>query len=84
MASVEHKRCYGKLFPSVLGLEVDRTVSGKAFEYRIERAGGTFVSRRGIAVQMDQWDDCLECPEFDSCYKLSMAKLTLETAVAGS
>ena len=27
------------------------------------------------------WDECLECEDFDDCYRLSMAKLALESAV---
>jgi hypothetical protein len=30
---------------------------------------------------MERWDECLECEGFDGCYKLSMAKLALESAV---
>jgi len=30
---------------------------------------------------MEQWDRCQECPDFDGCYKFSMAKLTFESAI---
>ena len=37
---------------------------------------------RSIEADIEQWDDCQQCPEFDSCYKLCLAKVTLESAVA--
>ena len=36
---------------------------------------------RTVTANMQQWDECQECPDFDGCYKLSMAKLALETAI---
>jgi hypothetical protein len=79
----DHKKCYGGMFPSVLSWEADRVNSGKVFSFEIVRAGGTFVSRRRVATDMPEWDDCLECPEFEHCYKLCTARLVLETAVTG-
>lgn len=82
MAANEHKQCYGRMFPSVLHAEAGKPISGKAFVYRLENAGGTFISGREVSVRMEQWDDCSECAEFERCYKLSMARLALESSVA--
>jgi hypothetical protein len=71
------------MFPSVLQLDADRVVSGKVFSYEVQRAGGSFVSHRQVAVNMKEWDICLQCPEFDHCYKLSLGKFSFEAAVAG-
>ena len=38
-------------------------------------------SNRSVTADMGRWDECLECEEFEDCYKLSMAKLALESAV---
>jgi hypothetical protein len=78
-----HKQCYGTMFPSVLAPEADRVISGKVFSMEIVRAGGMFVSERKTAANMQQWDDCLECPEFEYCYRLCMAKIALQSAIAG-
>jgi hypothetical protein len=82
MAQHDRKDCYGRMFPSTLTLQTDRPVSGKAFSYEVTKAGGTFVSRRSVAVNVPEWDDCVKCAEFDPCYKLSMGRLALETAVS--
>ena len=82
MSQHDHKQCYGTMFPTTLRADADRLVSGKAFSFELRRIGGMFVSDRRIAVNMEQWDDCLACPEFEDCYKLSLGKLALEAAIA--
>ena len=82
MSQEDHNKCYGTMFPSTLRAESDRLVSGKAFAFELRRVGGMFVSARRIAVKLEEWDDCLVCPKFEDCYKLSLGKLTLEAAIA--
>ena len=67
MPSNAHESCYGTMFPSVLQPDVDRVVSGKVFSYELRRTGGMFVANRRVAVNMEEWDECLQCPEFDHC-----------------
>jgi len=71
------------MFPTTLCAEADKRVSGKVFSFELKRVGGMFVSDRRVAVNMEQWDDCLVCPEFEDCYKLSLGRVTLEGAIAG-
>ena len=83
MTQHDHNKCYGTMFPSILPADADRIVSGKVFSFEIVRAGGTFVSHRRVAVNRQEWDDCLACPDFEDCYKLSVGRLALETAITG-
>jgi hypothetical protein len=83
MPQNDYKKCYGTMFPSILRPEADKIVSGKVFSFEIVRAGGTFVSYRRVAVNRQEWDDCLNCPEFEHCYKLCTGRLALEAAIAG-
>lgn len=76
----EHQECYGQLFPSIENGESNVTHKGKAFDFRLERLG-MMVSRRVTEVDSKQWDECTQCPEFNTCYLLSVAKLELEQAV---
>ena len=76
----EPQQCYGKLFPSIENSESNVTHKGKAFSYRLERLG-IMISKRVTGVDSKQWDECTECPEFNNCYLLSMAKLGLQQAV---
>jgi hypothetical protein len=79
----DHKPCYGMMFPSVMTWEANRVARGKVFSFEIVRADGTFVSHRKISVDRQEWDDCLDCPEFEHCYKLCTGRLALESAIAG-
>jgi len=74
--------CYGTMFPDVLGMPSDRTVAGKVFSVRLDRAGGMLPKRRSVTTNDDAWDDCLQCPLFDDCYRLGLAKVTLATAIS--
>lgn len=69
------------MFPDVLHLPSDRPVSGKVFTVLLERAGGLLRSNRTITADRYEWDECVQCPDFDGCYRFCMAKLTLASAV---
>lgn len=78
---MDHRDCYGKMFPDVLHLHSDTPVPGKVFSVLLERAGGLIRCNRSITANQEEWDECLQCPEFDHCYKFCMAKLTLASAI---
>jgi hypothetical protein len=71
------------MFPTLLHAEADRPISGKVFSFDVKRAGGTFVAQRSASTDLEEWDDCRQCPEFEHCYKLCMGRLALETAIRG-
>lgn len=78
----EHRPCYGAMFPDALHPRQDRKVCGKALSYTLTTAGGLWRADRTVEVNHEGWEECLHCPEFEACYKLSLAKLTLQTAVS--
>ena len=79
----EHKPCYGTMFHDTLHFDANKVMKGKAFSFELDSIG-LARSDRLVKANMTEWDDCLECPEFGHCYKLCMAKLTLEAAVAAN
>ena len=83
MESKTHEECYGAMFPDVLNPEQDKPVSGKVFSYELRRAGGLFRSGRSFSTKVQEWDNCVQCPEFEHCYRLSMARTMLQTAIEG-
>ena len=72
--------CYGKMFPSVISLAHDEPVAGKVFGYQIDRPG-IAVTRRATTINREAWRHCLECPDFDGCYRLSAGTTLMEIAV---
>ena len=84
MNQTQHKECFGTMFPDDLHLKVNEPNKGKVFTvWMKEFTGGVIRHRsdRSIKTDIEEWDDCQKCPEFDSCYKLCLAKVTLESAV---
>lgn len=39
-------------------------------------------SQRPVSVIAQEWEKCLTCRDFDHCYKLSLGKLSLATAIS--
>ena len=78
---MNHSECYGNMFPSVNSPRTDVPLRGVVFSAELERAGGMVIATRRTGVDLDTWNECVACEEFDHCYKLSMAKLALETGV---
>jgi hypothetical protein len=81
MNQTRHRECFGTMFPDVLHVENDRPQRGKVFSILLERAGGMNRCNREVTGDIEQWDDCRKCPEFDDCYQFCMAKLLLASAI---
>lgn len=79
-----HKDRYGNMFPSINSPRTDVQLRGKVFTAKLQGAGGMAISTRRTGVDLEAWKECTVCEEFDHCYKLSMAKIALETGVMQS
>lgn len=82
MTPIEHKECFGKMFPDDLHLKNNVPNAGKVFTANVQLVGGMARGDRSIEANIEEWDDCRQCPEFESCYKLCLAKVAMESAVA--
>lgn len=82
MSESTHKVCYGKMFPDALHFGSDQPIRGKAFWFEMDTAGGVTRSDRQVGVDIEEWDDCRNCPEFEHCYRLCVGKLALEAVIA--
>jgi hypothetical protein len=81
---VEHKSCYGLMFPDPLHAGGEGWNAGKAFHLMTSGPTGMVRLRPHVVIDHAAWEDCVHCPAFEHCYKRSMAKLALETAAACS
>lgn len=79
MNSVKHRKCFGSMFPERFQVGEH---PGKVFALRSDAPRGMMRAHPSIETDLSQWDDCRQCPEFDSCYRLCMAQIALETAVS--
>ena len=51
MSQGSHKTCNGTMFPSMLVLEADRTVSGKVFSCELKQVGGMSAWDRRVVAK---------------------------------
>jgi hypothetical protein len=82
MSEIQRHQCFGTMFPDVLHLPLGKPASGKVFSVLLKPGEGIMRSKRSMTADLDEWDECVQCPEFDHCYKFSLAKLTLQSAIA--
>jgi hypothetical protein len=80
MTDRNHKSCYGTMFHDVLHFQENAPMKGKVFAFELDR-NGLSRSSRSIKADIAEWDDCLECEEFDHCYKFCIAKLLLQDSI---
>jgi len=74
------KDCYGKMFPLVIRQPDNVTMAGKVLSYHGERSGVMAMDRR-VVVDGQAWRQCVICEEHGTCYRLSISKLLLESAL---
>ena len=73
----EAPACLGNLFPDFSELTHNRVAHGCAFDVLVE-SHGIGVQRKTITFKPEAWNACAHSPQFEECYRLSMAKLLLE------
>jgi hypothetical protein len=83
MEPLNHKHCYGTMFPDALHFRSNEPNVGKVFAFELDSTVGMGAVRldRKLSANIEEWDDCLKCFEFEHCYKLCMAKMSLESAI---
>jgi hypothetical protein len=77
-----HSKCYGSLFPDFTRLKLNQPLGGQCFTALVT-SRGLGVQSRKLEVQPEAWDKCIQCPDYRTCYDLSVAKLLMNVALAG-
>lgn len=75
-------KCYGTMLPDLSRIEFNTPNEGKAFTVLVESSGGAITDRHS-SVNMKEWEACTECPAYDRCYDLCVAKTLLHLAAQG-
>lgn len=74
--------CYGTMFPDLSKVTFNTPHEGKAFTLLVE-SSGMGITNHHSSAKMEQWDACTDCPAYDRCYDLCVAKLLLHMAAQG-
>jgi hypothetical protein len=72
--------CYGNMFPDLLRFQLNVPNEGHVFS-AFAGSVGMGVQERRLTVKKDQWQQCVVCPDYRSCYDLSHAKTTVQRAL---
>jgi len=76
----EHKPCLGRIFPDLTQLEYNTPLKSQVFTVLLA-SSGLFVQQRTLQVDEAAWDACQQCPDYRSCYDLSLAHFLLARAI---
>lgn len=58
----------------------NEAVTWKVFGYSVDHPG-MVATNRVATVNREAWQHCLECPELDGCYRLSIGTVLMELAL---
>ena len=78
--NISTRECFGRIFPDLGTARFNTPNRGKVFSAAIE-SRGIGIQGEELSVDEEQWKFCMGCPDFDGCYKLSVAKLLFQSAV---
>jgi len=71
-----HPECYGAMFPDFTRLKLKERLEGQAFAAMV-MSSGTGAQGRNLELKREAWENCVACPNYRTCYDLSLAKLKM-------
>lgn len=77
-----HSACYGKMFPSTLVKADNKEIRARVFGYRVDHTG-VVETGRTVTTDREAWEECVQCPDLEGCFRLSTGTLLMEIAVKG-
>lgn len=72
--------CYGAMFPDFTRLKRKEKLEGQAFTALVV-SSGTGAQGRNLEVKGEAWEKCVACPDYRTCYDLSLAKLVMNNVL---
>ncbi len=79
-ALAQRAECYGKMFPDFTRLKRKERLEGQAFTALLT-GSGTGAQGRSLEVKREAWEKCVACPDYRTCYDLSLARLEMNNAL---
>ncbi len=79
-AVAQRAECYGKMFPDFRRLKRKERLEGQAFAALVT-SSGTGTHGRSLEVKREAWEKCVACPDYRTCYDLSLARLEMNNVL---
>ena len=71
------KTCFGEMYPDLEKFRFGTPLVGKVFQISVDTIGPGQRDRK-MSIDMDAWQECRQCEDFQSCYDYSSAKLQMQ------
>ena len=75
--------CYGGLFPDLAHMRYREECRGRAFSAIISSPGTGSYGRK-LRLDGDAWEEGVQCPEYRTCYDLSLAPFMLNLTLVNT
>jgi hypothetical protein len=82
IAMNNHPNCHGSFFPDFTALKHNHPLTSQAFSALVI-SHGIGVQSRKLEVNPEGWENCVRCPDYRTCYDLSLGKLVMNALMAG-
>lgn len=82
-APANRDACYGRMFPEFTRLKRKEKLEGQAFTALVV-SSGTGAQGRSLEVKREAWEKCVACPDYRTCYDLSLATLLMNNILVNT
>jgi len=74
------KTCFGTIYPDLERFQFGKPIAGKVFQISVDTLGPGHRDRK-LGIDVDSWQDCRQCADFQNCLDFSNAKLQMQLAL---
>jgi hypothetical protein len=71
------KTCFGTIYPDLVEFQFGKPMNGKVFRIIVNTVGPGHRERE-LNIDVNAWQDCRRCEDFQNCLDLSNAKLQMQ------
>lgn len=75
------KTCFGAIYPDLEHFQFGKPMIGKVFQITVNTVGPGNRERK-LDIDVDAWEDCRRCGDFQNCLDFSNAKLQMQRVLA--
>jgi hypothetical protein len=76
------KTCFGTIYPGLEQFQFGKPMAGKVFQIIVNTLGPGHRDRK-LDIDLDAWEDCRRCEDFQNCLDFSNAKLQMQRVLTG-
>jgi hypothetical protein len=75
------KTCFGTIYPDLEKFQFGKPMRGRVFQIIVNTVGPGHRDRE-LNIDVESWQNCRQCEDFQNCLDLSNAKLQMQRVLA--